>query len=98
MPKGYWVAHVDVTDPEAYERYREANAVPFAKYGARFLARGGGAEEVEGALGRSRHVIIEFPSYAAAMECWTSPEYAAAKAERAGAGIAYISVIEGVPD
>ncbi len=95
MAKGYWVAHVRVTDPESYARYREANAVPFAKFGARFLARGGAAEEVEGPLGRERHVIIEFPSYEAALACWRSPEYAAARAEREGAGEAYITVIEG---
>ncbi|MEO0621021.1 MAG: DUF1330 domain-containing protein [Pseudomonadota bacterium] len=95
MSKGYWMGHVVVTDAEAYGRYREANAVPFAKYGARFLARGGQAEEVEGAQGRVRHVIIEFPSYEIALACWNSPEYAAAKAERVGAGDAYITVVEG---
>lgn len=95
MPKGYWMGHVEVTDPDGYARYRDANAIPFAKYGARFLARGGAAEEVEGALGRTRHVIIEFPDYATAMACWNSPEYAAAKAERENAGTAYITVVEG---
>lgn len=95
MPKGYWMGHVIVTDADGYARYREANAVPFAKYGARFLARGGTAEEVEGAQGRTRHVIIEFPSYRAALDCWNSPEYAAARALRADAGDAYITVVEG---
>ena len=41
MLKGYWVAHVDVRDPEIYQQYVKANAVAFAKYGARFLVRGG---------------------------------------------------------
>ncbi|GMG82890.1 DUF1330 domain-containing protein [Paralimibaculum aggregatum] len=96
MPKGYWMGHVRVTDPAGYARYREANAAAFGKYGGRFLVRGGAAEEVEGALGRERHVIIEFPSYQAALDCWNSPEYAAAKAERDGAGEAYLIVVEGV--
>ena len=43
MPKGYIIARIDVTDPQAYEQYRIANAVPFAKYKARFLVRGGTA-------------------------------------------------------
>ncbi len=41
MAKGYWVVHVDVTDPEGYQQYVKANAAAFAKYGARFLVRGG---------------------------------------------------------
>ena len=41
MPKGYWIVHVDVRDPEAYQQYVKANAAAFAKYGARFLVRGG---------------------------------------------------------
>lgn len=46
MTKAYWVAHVDITDPQAYEAYRAANALPFAKYGARFLVRGGDRKSV----------------------------------------------------
>lgn len=37
MPKGYWIGHVTVDDPQAYEAYRAANATAFAKYGARFF-------------------------------------------------------------
>jgi uncharacterized protein (DUF1330 family) len=96
MAKGYWLGHVRVTDPEGYARYRAANAAAFEKYGARFLVRGGAHEEVEGAQGRARHVVIEFPSYEAALDCWHSPEYAAARAEREGAGDAYITVVAGV--
>ena len=39
--KGYWIGRVDVSNPDAYQNYVKANAVPFAKYGARFLVRGG---------------------------------------------------------
>jgi hypothetical protein len=41
LPKGYWIAHVDVTDPEGYKAYMAANGAVFAKYGARFLVRAG---------------------------------------------------------
>ena len=44
MAKGYWIAHVDVADPEAYKRLcRAPTPSPFAKYGARFLVRAGRA-------------------------------------------------------
>ena len=82
MPKGYWVAHVDVDDPAAYEAYRQANAEAFAKYGARFLVRGGAQDLREGSL-RARTVVIEFADLATAIACYESPEYQAAKALRA---------------
>jgi uncharacterized protein (DUF1330 family) len=74
MAKGYWIVRVDIADPEKYKAYTTANAKPFARYGARFLARAGRFECVEGAA-RARNAIIEFPSYEAALECWHSAEY-----------------------
>lgn len=94
MPRGYWIAHVDISDSEAYSAYVNANAEAFAKFGGRFLVRGGSFETVEG-QGRSRHVIIEFPSYGDALACYRSPEYAKAKAYRLGAADGDIVVIEG---
>lgn len=96
MPRGYWIAHVEVTDPDRYVHYVEGARAAFEKYGARFLARGGEAEEVEGALGRSRHVVIEFESLAAARACYNSPEYQAARTHRTEAGIATITLVDGV--
>lgn len=94
MTKGYWVANMDVTDADGYKAYVAANAVPFRKYGARFLTRGGRSEPVEGTL-RSRVVVIEFPSYEAALQCYRSAEYQEAKALRMGHGVGEIVVIEG---
>ena len=96
MPKGYWIAHVEVTDPDRYVQYVEGAKTAFEKYGATFLARGGQHQEVEGALGRSRHVVIEFPTYQAAIDCYHSSEYQAARDHRVDAGIASITLIEGL--
>lgn len=82
MAKGYWVVRMDVKDPERYKDYVAANAAAFKKYGARFIVRGGAFENPEG-TSRSRNVVIEFPSYQAALDCWNSPEYKAALAIRA---------------
>ncbi len=69
MAKGYWIAHIDVSDPDAYKAYLGANAIRLAKYGARFLVRAGRNETKEGTL-RSRHVVIEFEDYATALACY----------------------------
>lgn len=81
MTKAYWVAHVDVSDPQIYEDYKRANAAPFAEFGARFIVRGGEQVVREGAS-KGRTVVIEFPSYEAAVACFDSPAYQAAKAIR----------------
>lgn len=94
MPKAYWVAHVDVRDPDIYAKYREANAAPFAKYGARFIVRGGPQTEMEG-QSRARTVVIEFPSLQAATDCFHSPEYQAAKAIRDPISSADLVIVEG---
>lgn len=94
MAKGYWVAHVDVRDAEAYEAYKAANAAPFAEFGARFLVRGGDQEVREGAT-RPRTVVIEFPSYADAIACYESPAYQAAKALRDPVSEGDLAIVEG---
>ena len=94
MAKGYWVAFADVNDPEGYKAYIAENAKAFRKYGGRFLTRGGQSEAPEGKP-RSRAVVIEFPSYAAALECYHSSEYAAAMALRQGKSVMDLAIVEG---
>ena len=77
MAKGYWIARIDVSDPEGYKAYIAANAEAFRKFGAHFLVRGGKFEPVEG-TSRERNVVIEFKDYATALACYRSPEYAKA--------------------
>jgi uncharacterized protein (DUF1330 family) len=74
MAKGYWLARLDITNTDAYARYRELNAVAFAKYGGRFVVRGPAGKVVLGAP-RQHNVVLEFPSYEAALACYDSPEY-----------------------
>jgi uncharacterized protein (DUF1330 family) len=94
MAKGYWIARIDVLDAEAYQGYIQANAVPIAKYGGRFIVRGGTSETREG-TSRSRTVAIEFPDYQAALDCYDSPEYGHAKSLRENASDSDIIIIEG---
>lgn len=94
MPKGYWVARVDVTDLEQYRRYVAANAQAFAEYGARFLVRAGRFEAVEG-TSRGRNVVIEFPSYQAAIDCYHSPAYQEAMKLRLPVATSDLVIVEG---
>lgn len=95
MAKGYWIAHVTVTDPEQYKLYVEASAAAFKKYSATPLARGGTHSVLEGA-GKARNVVLEFGSYDDAVACYNSEEYQAARKFRVDAGDADIVIVEGV--
>ena len=94
MAKGYWVAHVTVTDSDNYPKYVAANAAAFEKYGAHFLVRGGRFEAPEGAA-RERHVVIEFDSYEQALACYHSPEYAEAARLREAYADSDLVIVEG---
>ena len=94
MPKGYWIARVDVHNAEAYKNYVAANGAAFAKYGGRFLVRGGAFDTVSGTA-RQRNVVIEFPSRQAALDCWNSADYQAARAKQEGGAEIDLVVVEG---
>ena len=94
MNKGYWIARIDVDDLERYKLYIAANAKPFAEFGARFLVRAGRFENPEGTH-RSRNVVIEFPSYQAALDCYHSADYQAAIALRLPVSQGDLIIVEG---
>jgi uncharacterized protein (DUF1330 family) len=94
MAKGYWIASIAVTDPEQYKAYVAANAVAFGKFGARFLVRAGRFTNPEGSS-RARNVVIEFPSYQAALDCYDSPEYRQARELRWPVSSGDLVIVEG---
>lgn len=94
MTKGYWIAHGSVDDVALYDDYRKANAAPLAAFGGKFLVRGGQRETPEGSA-RPRTVVIEFPSYQAALDCYHSPAYQAALAIRAPISTVDLVIIAG---
>ncbi len=95
MPKGYWIAHVDIHDAEGFKAYQAANAAPIAEFGGRFIVRGGDAVAAHGRT-RSRHVVVEFPSYEAAKACYDSPAYQAACGPRDASADIDIVIVAGV--
>jgi uncharacterized protein (DUF1330 family) len=94
MPKGYWIGHVDVHDAGPYGEYAALAREAVHKYGGRYLVRRGACEIPEGEW-REIHVVIEFPSFQRAQECFHSPEYQAARALRLPAATAELLIIEG---
>ena len=94
MPKGYWIANVDVRNADGYKNYVSMLPDIMRKYGGRYMTRGGKTETVEGKA-RSRIVVLEFPSYEAAMTCYRSPEYAKAIPVRQASAECDLVVIEG---
>ncbi|KPF53029.1 DUF1330 domain-containing protein [Rhizobium sp. AAP116] len=95
MAKGYWIARVDIRDAERYKDYVAAAKPAFETYDAKFLARGGAYTLVEGD-GRARNVVIEFPTYQAAVDCYNSPEYQIAAKIRQEVADGEIVVVEGI--
>jgi uncharacterized protein (DUF1330 family) len=95
MAKAYWIARVDVHDPETYKLYVEAGRPAYERYNAKFLARGGKTEVLEGQA-RARNVIIEFASMDDALACYNSPEYTKARAFRQKASTGEFILVEGV--
>ena len=94
MPKGYWIAHVDVHGQDSYQKYAKELPAIFKKHGARFLVRGGTCESVEGKT-RSRNIVLEFPSYEQALACYRSPEYQENIKRRQPHSIADLIIVEG---
>ena len=94
MAKGYWIAHNQIANVDAYEAYKVAAAPTLQAHGAKFLVRAGSAEFPEGSL-RPRTIVIEFPSLQAAQDCYASETYQAAKAIREIVSEADIVIVEG---
>ncbi len=95
MAKGYFIAHVTVRDPEAYKEYVEKDTPILLALGGKFIVRGGQAEVPEGET-LDRHVIIEFPSYEAAVAAYNDPEYQKVADIRRRTADSVIVLVEGV--
>ncbi len=92
--KGYWIAHIDVTDAAAHQAYVAAMVAHVGQFGGRFLVRGGAREVPEGQV-RARTAVLEFPSYDAASASFHSPDYLPVKKLRDGAAEVDLVIVEG---
>ncbi|WP_170608656.1 DUF1330 domain-containing protein [Ruegeria arenilitoris] len=88
-----WIAHVTVTDDEAYGKYAELAGPAIAKHGGAFIARAARYVQLEGKE-RPRNVVARFPSVEAAVECYNSHEYQQALSYARGASERELIVVE----
>ena len=88
-----WIAHVTVTDTEAYAKYAELAGPAIAKHGGEFIARGGKFVQLEGKE-RPRNVVARFVSVEAAVDCYNSAEYQDALSFAKGASERELMVVE----
>ena len=91
----YMVLDIEVREPEAYAEYVRQAPETIAKYGGRYLVRGGALEPVSGGWQPERMVIVEFPSRERMQEWHTSPEYQELAAIRAGSTISRVVMVAG---
>lgn len=92
----YVIAQIEITDPERYADYVQQVPATIARYGGRYLARGGRAEALEGRLAGPRIAIVEFDSYERAKEWHDSEDYRGPRALRQGASISSLVLVDGL--
>jgi uncharacterized protein (DUF1330 family) len=92
----YIIARIQVTDPAKYQEYTKLTPGAIARYGGKFIVRGGKTVSLEGEPENRRLVVIEFPTLQQAQAFYDSPEYGAARQVRYGAAVAQFLAVEGV--
>jgi uncharacterized protein (DUF1330 family) len=95
MPKGYWIGHIEVHNPERYKDYIAGATPAYQEHGAKFLIRGGAFENREGDDIGSRHVVIEFKDLETAKACYESATYQKAREHRIAAASGHLMIVEG---
>jgi uncharacterized protein (DUF1330 family) len=98
MASGYWIANAKVNDPQGQQEYARLAGPAIAKFGGKLKSRGANCVAREGAALAGNYVIVEFPSYQAAVDCYNSPEYQKALPLRlkAAAPGGSLCIVEGV--
>lgn len=97
VPKAYAIAEINVTDPNAYEKYLHAVTPVVSHFGGKYLVRAGTVVPLEGEAPTGRVVVIEFPSLATAKSFESSAEYRAIAPLRQRASRSRLFLVEGTP-
>lgn len=92
----YLIADIEVTDAEAFERYRAGVPPVIERFGGRYVVRGGAAQNLEGDWQPRRMVILEFPTMEKLKAFYDSDDYAELLAARLAATDSRTILVEGV--
>ncbi len=71
----YMIVEVETTDEALMAEYRKHTPGLIAKFGGKFIVRGGKSMTLEGGWIPQRVVMIEFPDMASLERFYRSPEY-----------------------
>jgi uncharacterized protein (DUF1330 family) len=88
-----WIAHVTVTDEEAYKKHAALATEAIAAHGGHFIARGGRFVQLEGRE-RPRNVVARFPDVETAEACYRSDTYQEALSHARGASERELLIVE----
>jgi uncharacterized protein (DUF1330 family) len=92
----YLVVDIEISNPAQFEEYKKLAPAAIAKYGGRYIIRGGAYEALEGDWKPERVTIVEFDSMEKGRAFYNSPEYQAAIKARAGAANFKALLVQGV--
>ena len=92
----YLVVDIEVTNPAQFEEYKKLAPAAIAKYGGRYLIRGGAYEAIEGDWKPQRITVVEFESMEKAHAFYNSPEYQVAIKARLGAADMKMLLVQGI--
>jgi uncharacterized protein (DUF1330 family) len=92
----YFIVDMDVHDRAGMRDYLERVPGVLAKYGGRYIVRGGKFEVVEGNWQPTRVVMLEFPTIEQAKNWYDCAEYKDMKAARQASARTDIVLVEGV--
>ena len=91
----YIIVEVETTDEALMTEYRKHTPGAVAKFGGKFIVRGGKTRSLEGVWNPPRIVVLEFPSYEKAEEFYDSEHYKPILAMRLKAGKSRAILVDG---
>jgi len=91
----YIIVEVETTDEALMAEYRKHTPGAIAKFGGKFIVRGGKTRTLEGNWTPPRIVVLEFPDYAKAEEFYDSDHYKPILAMRMKAGKSKAILVDG---
>ncbi len=95
MKKAYWVCIFEKIDnTEKLKEYAIKAKPAVEKFSGKFLARGGKSRTNEG-IESPRVVVVEFPNFNAAEECYDSKDYQDANQILDGHVVRHHQIVEG---